>query len=408
MQKTNISVFTVMAIIGSAFVLGTVGCGASSSLKSPPESTEVTAMDVRDDQLTTEVESRQKKIKELAPSEITRECTTEEFSNLKVWRNLLNESNTAIDNMMSKKNEAALKSAKSAVKSCDNIVAHHATQPCRKNFVTGDIKYYDQSRLLKDCKKSTEYLIQHDDRPVSDSSSAPRPPQTVVKPPVSTPPPTAPARIDSLKQCSSDEFSKLSQYSSAQSVADSAITKLGSVANWKYDGKAISSAALATKACEGLIQYHQKNPCEKSIIKEDGSKGVRQYTAESLAARCQTARTYFYEYVQNTKTLIFPNADLYLDFSALRPQIFESGFSDQVSGNCIVENRTERTIDYTNSKALVIDTRGFESKMLVMQTAEGLLVQCYGLNIDGPFSKREIVKVLNEEQSDIRLLYQLK
>jgi phage FluMu protein gp41 len=45
---------------------------------------------------------------------------------------------------------------------------------------------------------------------------------------------------------------------------------------------------------------------------------------------------------------------------------------------------------------------------LIMETAEGLLVQCYGLNIDGPFSKRQIVKVLKEEQSDIRLTYKLK
>ena len=127
-----------------------------------------------------------------------------------------------------------------------------------------------------------------------------------------------------------------------------------------------------------------------------------------MKARCQTARTYFYEYVQNTNTLIFPNAELYLDFSPLSPRIFEPGFKDQVSGNCLVENNTANTIDYSNRQALIVDTRGFEAAQIVMETAEGLKISCYGLNIDGPFSKRQIVKVLKEEQSDIRLSYQLK
>ncbi len=413
MQKINSPALTIIAIFGSAFVLAAMGCGASSSTKSSP-----TAEISTTDKSKTPPTSLQT-VKELTPAQITRDCSEAEFTKLKAWRSLLNESNIAIDNLKGKKDPSTIESAIAAVKACDAVIEHHAVQPCRKVLVT-ETKYYDQSRLLKDCKKSTDYLVKYDVRPVKNTGSVvsqpaePKPntgggtapaPQ---KPPVHHPPDAgAVISAGEFKQCTTDEFAKLVEYSSAQSKADVSIKNLGPIANWKYDANAISNAAITTKSCENLIKYHTQNPCQKTVVQTDGSKQIKQYTADSLKARCQMARTYFYEYVQNTTTLIFPNAELYLDFSPLSPKIFEPGFKDQVSGNCVVENNTAGVIDYSNQQALIVDTR-FHTAQVVFETAEGLTISCYGLNIDGPFSKRQIVKVLKEEQSDIRLSYKLK
>ncbi len=408
MQKINNPALTIIAIFASAFFLAAMGCGASSTSKLPAPVASETAKDsstAQSPQTPADTTEIRQSIKELTPAQITRDCSDEEFAKLKAWRSLSNQANIAVDNVKGQKDSAAIESAVLAVNACDDIIEHHTSKPCRKEFVT-ETKYYDQSRLLKDCKKPTDYLIKHDARPVKNTTPVVIVPKNPQNPPAVQPPVVD--TVGSFKQCSSDEFARLTDFSSALSKADNAIKNLGPFANWAYDSTAISNAALAAKSCENLIKYHSQNPCQKTVLQTDGTKQIKEYTAVSLKARCQTARTYFYEYVQNTNTLIFPNADLYLDFSPLSPRIFDPGFKDQVSGNCLVENNTANTIDYSNRQALIIDTRGFEAAQIVMETAEGLTISCYGLNIDGPFSKRQIVKVLKEEQSDIRLSYQLK
>ena len=422
MKKLSRPLLTVTVIFGSAFILAAMGCGTSKSTPKPAVVTETAPQTDDSGQTTSGPVAVDSVARELSPAEITRECSTSEFSKLIAWRNLLNSANSAIDSVKDKKDVNTIKSAVDAVKACDAVVEEHASSPCRKTTKTivdptnPTVKLYDQARLLKDCKKSTDYLVKYNARPVKQTepvvvAPAPTPiPNTQPQQPpvISEPIPNTPPSAGNLRQCTSDEFQKLSDYSSAQTKADTSIKNLGAMTSWQYDANAISNAALATKAVEALMKYHSQNPCQKLILQADGSKQIKDYTADSLRARGFLARTYFYEFVQNNSTLIFPNADLYLDFSPLSPKVFPSGFRDQVSGNCLVENRTENTIDYSNGQAKIVDTRGFEEKQIVMQTAEGLLISCYGLNIDGPFSKRQIVKVLKEEQSDIRLTYKLK
>jgi hypothetical protein len=411
MRKLNRPMLTICIIFGSAFLLAVMGCGGSSS------KTAANGGVGTDQNQTGDRSNSETVVQKLPESQITRECSDAEFSKLAAWSNLLASANDAVDAVKNKKDTAAIQAAISAVKSCDLVVEHHATSPCRKTkktIVSVDVRYYDQVRILERCKKSTDYLVKHNARPAKNTDPVVVTPN---EPPVNNSgggtviidqpqnpnngggvQPTGPYR-----QCSNDEFSRLTEYSGMQSKADTSIKNLGGSANWSYDSNAISDSALAVKSCEALIKYHTQNPCQRNVLMVD-----KIYSGDSLRARCQTARTYFYEFVQNTKTLIFPNAELYLDFSPLSPKIFEPGFKDQVSGNCLVENRTANTIDYSNAQALIVDTRGFEASQIVMETAEGLLVQCYGLNVDGPFSKRQIVKVLKEEQSDIRLSYKLK
>ncbi len=423
MKKIDRPILVIAAIFGSAFLLAAMGCGSSKSMKVAPAGPKGTIQDT-----VTGVDSNLPVIavapKEIPAAQISRECNDTEFSKLVAWRKLLDSANTAVDTVKNKKDPQAIQAAVAAVKACDAVMEHHKAEPCRKTkktVVATEVKLYDEGRLFKDCKKATGYLVAHNARPDKNTNPVVNEPTTPNNPPVvvdlttptepQTPPDVTPdqgTQTGPFRQCSTDEFSKLSEYSNQQTKADAAIKSLGSVSTWSYNANAISTAALTVKSAEALIKYHTANPCQKVVTQTDGSKVTKEYTGSTLRARAQVARTYFYEFVQNTKTLIFPNADLYLDFSPLNHKTFPAGFRDQVSGNCLVENRTDSEIDYSNSQALIKDTRGFSEKMLVMETAEGLLVQCYGLNIDGPFSKRQIVKVLKEEDSDIRLTYKLK
>lgn len=423
MKKVNRPVLTIAIIFGSAFLLAAMGCGSSKSTAASPAGPTGTLQDTGSG---ADVNPPVVVIpKEIPAAQITRECNETEFSKLVAWRKLLDSANTAVDTVKSKKDSQAIQAAVAAVKACDAVMEHHKAEPCRKTkktVVATEVKLYDEGRLYKDCKKSTEYLVKHNARPAKNTNpvvnepTIPNNPPVVVGPTTPTEPqtptdvitPDQGTQTGPFRQCSADEFSKLSEYSNQQTKADAAIKSLGPVSSWTYNANAISAAALTVKSVEALIKYHTANPCQKVVTQTDGSKVTKEYTGSTLRARSQVARTYFYEFVQNTKTLIFPNADLYLDFSPLSHKVFSAGFRDQVSGNCLVENRTDSEIDYSNRQALIKDTRGFAEKMLVMETAEGLLVQCYGLNIDGPFSKRQIVKVLKEEDSDIRLTYKLK
>jgi hypothetical protein len=423
MKKVSRPVLTIAAIFGSAFLLAAMGCGSSKSTKVAPEGPKGTIQDTGSG-----ADTKPPVVvipQEIPATKITRECNDTEFSKLVAWRKLLDSANTAVDTVKNKKDPQAIQAAVEAVKACDAVMEHHKAEPCRKTkktVVATEVKLYDEGRLYKDCKKATGYLVAHNalpdknTNPVVTEPTAPNNPPVVTIPTAPTEPQTPPVVITPdqgtqtgpFRQCSTDEFSKLSDYSNQQTKADTAIKSLGPVSSWTYNANAISTAALTVKSVEALIKYHSANPCQKVVTQTDGSKVTKEYTGSTLRARSQVARTYFYEFVQNTKTLIFPNADLYLDFSPLNHKVFPAGFRDQVSGNCLVENRTDSDIDYSNRQALIKDTRGFSEKMLVMETAEGLLVQCYGLNIDGPFSKRQIVKVLKEEDSDIRLTYKLK
>lgn len=358
---------------------------------------------------------------EIPESKITRECSDTEFSQLVTWSNLVSSANTSIDTVSGKKDSNTIKTAVTAVKSCDQVSEYHKASPCRKTkktIINTDVKFYDQARLMKRCEKLTQYLVKYDARPTSSGTVVVNPP---VQPPTPQPTPSPvvdpnpPVIIDNgqsgdvSRQCNADEFSKLNAMSAIETKANSAIKALGSQANWKYDSNAISSAALLVKSCESLIQYHSAQPCQKSVKQTDGSSVVRQYTGASLRSRCETARTYFYEFVQNQTTLNFKNADLYIDFSTFPEKTLAPGFAKESFGTCIVENKSSNTVQYGNGLVLLKDSRAsIENHQIVFETHEGVLIQCYGLNIEGPFSKREIERVLRSEKADIRLVYKLK
>lgn len=405
MKKLSKAVFTMMVIFGAAYILAASGCAGSSGNDGKNVSAPVQpngGNNGGDDIV-------------LQPDEPTtpapiRECTNNEFAQLQSWRNAVNAANELIDAAQGKQQSQAVNSSLKAIGACDSRYAYHKAQPCTKtvnNIVGTQVKKYDAATIKKDCSKVDAYLTKYNLRPKPGATPNPTPnPQPLPVDPVQ-PPVIDNGNQGSMSACSQDEFSKLSEWASAQDRANKSIAKLGSQDSWKYDEQAIINASPAVKQCESLMKYHSQSPCERSVKQDDGSSIKRQYTRETLAERCNTSRKYFYEYVQNKSTLVFANADLYVDLSRFAQQRFEAS-SFGSFGNCVVENRTDNTIDYSGRKALVTETRGFEQKMLVLITAEGLKIDCYGLDIGDAFSKTEIVRVLKKEGTDIGLEYRLK
>ncbi|MCM2353903.1 MAG: hypothetical protein NDI63_09845 [Pseudobdellovibrio sp.] len=407
MKKLSKAVFTMMVIFGAAYILAASGCAGSSgndgkNVSAPVNPNGNNGGNGQDDIV----------LEPLKPNQV-RECTDNEFAQLVSWRNAVDKANGEIDTAKGKQSQGAVQASLTAIKACDSRLSYHKAEPCKKTKKTiagTDVRVYDAFLIKRDCAKVDGYLTKHNLRPEPGVTPAPVNPTPNPQPlPVD---PVDPPVIDNGNQgpmsaCSQDEFSRLSEWASAQDRANKSIAKLGSQDSWKYDEQAITNSALAVKQCESLMKYHGSRPCEKNIKQDDGSTIKRQYTRETLGDRCNTSRKYFYEYVQNKTTLVFPNADLFVDLSRFAQQRFEAQ-SFASLGNCVVENRTDSAIDYSGRKALVTETRGFEQKMLVLITAEGLKIDCYGLDIDGAFSKTEIVRVLKAEGTDIRLEYRLK
>lgn len=406
MKKHSKAVFTMMMIFGAAYILAAAGCADSGGNSGTNLAAPV-------DQNNNGGEDDNTVLEPIDASQV-RECTDKEFAQLVSWRNAVDKANGEIDTAKGKQSQGAVQASLTAIKTCDSRFAYHKAQPCKKTkktIVNTTVKVYDAYTIKRDCTKVEAYLTKHQLRPqpgVTPAPVQPTPnPQPLPVDPVDPQPPVIDQLAGTLTMCSQDEFSRLSQWSTSQDKANKSIAKLGSQSAWKYDAQAITDAALAVKQCESLMSYHAKRPCEKNIKQDNGSMLNRQYTRESLAERCNTSRKYFYDYVQNKTTLIFPNADLYVDLSHFAQQRFEAQ-SFVTLGSCVAENRSDSTIDYSGRKALVTETRGFEQKMLVLITAEGLKIDCYGLDIGDAFSKTEIVRVLKAEGTDIRLEYRLK
>lgn len=415
MNKISKSVMTVAIIFGTAFLLAALGCSDSSSSPNsqpvqPPDS-----LDAGQDSTTDTTQPLQP----LDPSQ-ARECTDNEFSQLIQWRNQLDKAHQQIDATGAnetrwQKTKPAVEESVAAVKLCDSRIIYHREQPCKKTTKTivnpnkPNVKVYDEFHLTRDCSKAEKYLNKFGVKP-----NNPTQPSNPEVPSLPNPAPTPddgqnnpPTPVEGLASCSNDEFANLTQWAGQLDLANKSISKMGSVSSWKFDANAINFSTDATSSCEKMMAYHSQHPCQKLIKQSDGSTVTRQYTADTLAQRCEMARTYFYEFQQRTKTLNSKNADLYLDLTQYAFNKFPAQ-SHESTDNCVIDNPTDRSLNYSTQKALIVDSRGFEDKIMVLETAEGLIMQCYGLELDGPFSKNQIIRLLKAKNTNIKLEYILK
>ena len=416
MKNMSRSVLTIIVIFGAAFLLAAAGCAASSNSGNPPALT----APVQTNGNTNTAEPDTAALQPHNPNEL-RECTDQEFAELSTWTDAVQQAKDLIMGMGPNssrwiRNQGAVNSCLGAISRCDNEFNYHLSEPCKRTRVTvvgTTVVVYDAFAIRAACSNIDSYLRKFDLRPDSNSGDHHNPGQPPPYQPIQPAPyqpqpaPNPGYNPGQFAACTMDEFTSLNQWSSQVDAANTNIQKLGATANWKYDANAISSASSATNSCESLMQYHASKPCEKDVKQNDGSMLTKQYTHDSIAQRCQMARSYYYEFAQRTSTLNSNGADLYIDLSHFNQQRFDPG-AFVTFGNCVVQNKTAATIDYTGQKALVKDSRGFESKMMVLETNERLLIQCYGLDLNGAFSTNQIQQLLQSKGSDIRLQYQLK
>jgi len=420
MSKVSKSLVTVAIIFGTAFILAAVGCSESSKTVNPNAggSPGTDQNGLQNGGSNGSDGGSTDTLKPVDP-ETVKLCSDSEMAQINQWRNQVDKANGLIDQTGAnetkwKKSDTAIKESVLARKMCQSQLSYQHNQPCkflRKTIVNPNpkVEMFDEYHVNQKCLKSTKYANQFGPANVEEPVNNPNQPPVLPQPAPMPNPDQSKLPVDAeLPSCSAEEFSALSEWSTQLGLADKSISKMGdNVSSWKYDANAIGFATQSGQSCEKLIQYHSAKPCQRNIKQNDGSVLNRVYSAETLAKRCERSRSYFYEFQQHTTTLMVRNAYLFIDMTGLSQNVFEPNAFFQ-NDNCIIENRTASTIDYSTQKAMVKDTRGFESKMMVLETTEGLVIQCYGLELDGPFSKNEVVRLLKAKNTNLKLEYILK
>lgn len=442
MKEFKQPLLTIIIIFATAYILSLIGCAPSGDktvgAPSPAAGSASTP--------TTESNSGNNPSGPVSDVKLVqvdaakmRDCRDNEFQALQAWGSVLSASDAAIKAMGDKstawkKKDDVIKLAQAAIVQCDQLQTYHLQNPCKKvvdkNIVnpTGTAKAYDAFRIHQRCDLSNKYLVQFNARPAATVKQPTpiQPPAVTVQPTTPVAPLQPPVAIDpnantdmqarDMHECNEAEFAKIKPWRAALDQANKSISKLGSQSSWKYEVNAIDFSKTATLMCESLIAYHQTQPC-KRFVKDDktGVTTTKIYSGDSLREQCTTARTYQYEFRQQDTSLMLTNARLYFDTSIIAGKTVNSGYvSDVKYGQCIFSNNTSNPITYNSEKALVTAARVYPgndpegTKMFVLETAEGLKMECYGLDFQSAkTSKNEVVRLLKEKQTNISLTYEL-
>lgn len=424
MKQFKQPLVTILIIFATAYMLSIVGCAPQSS---DPLARPTGEVDGTDAVSTADLQP--------IPLSQLRECTTAEFSNLVSWGKYLKAADAAInaqgDANLWKKNQAVVKISLTAINMCDEAQFYHELKPCKRtirNIIVPEkptITGYDAARIQKRCELPNLYLNKFNLRPDPNINIEAVPGPTPINPVDPIEPPAVVAVEPNLpvsgglRQCSTDEFSKLKLWKSALDQANKNIAKLGSQANWKYESVAVESSASAAKSCESLMAYHQSNACERKIVDEKTkSTQLKIYNRENIRSQCETTRLYTYEYAQRSESLIVPNAKLLFDASSLANQLIAVGSVDvRIGEQCLVSNLTSNDVTYSAGQQVLLaaarvyppqnsDNGGLQ--MFVFETEQGIKVECYGVEYPGvKTSKSEVVRLLRAKNTKLSLRYEL-
>ena len=121
------------------------------------------------------------------------------------------------------------------------------------------------------------------------------------------------------------------------------------------------------------------------------------------------------QFLQQDSSLIVPNAKLFFDTSVIANVVINQDYSSgKTLGQCVISNRSANPVTYTGQKVLVKEARvypvstveGFQ--MFTMVTADNIKFECYGINYSSAkSSKNEVVRLLKQKQTDLKLSYEL-
>ncbi len=430
MNQYKQPLLTILIIFATAYILSLIGCAPSSdkSVSAPTAAPRAESDKTPTDAVTSKPNEVQ--LVQIDPSKM-KECKSNEVKVLQLWDTALAASTTAIKAMGEKssdwkKKDEVIKLAQKVIVQCEQLQTYHLQHPCKvlveKNIINpeGKIKVaYDAFQIHQRCGLPNKYLVQFDALPVLSTQ-----PPVVVQPTQTPPQPQVPSAPEvatdvaarDIHECNEVEFMKLNSWRAALNQAQKSIAALGPQSNWKYNSSALDFTNTATIMCENLIDYHQNQPC-KRFVKDDrsGVTATKIYSGESLRQQCATTRTYHYEFAQQQKSLILTKARLYFDTAVMSGKIINPGYASNVTyGQCIVSNTSNNPITYNSQKALVTEARvypqnGVEGfQMFVLVTVEGIKLECYGLDYQSDqTSKNEVVRLLNQKQTNISLSYEL-
>lgn len=442
MKQFRQPLLTILIIFATAYILSLIGCAPSGSdLKTPPAAAS-NPVNQGDGSAPNSVAE----LRPVDPAKIS-ECKDTEFAALQSWANLLAVVESDIKNLGPqagswKKKDDLVKTVIIVINKCDHLQAYHLENPCKKTVQTivspqGTVKVYDAYSIQKRCKLPSDYLAKFNLRPDPKveltSPGVVKPPVSVgpatpgkpapVNPPVVVNPPqasdsgsAADVAARDIHECNDSEFTNLKSWKAALDLANKNVAKLGSAADWKYETNAVDSSSVATGQCESLASYHQAQPCKRYVKNDKTNKmDLKIYNSEGIRQQCQNVRAYHYEFLQQDSSLIVPNAKLFFDTYVIANVTINKDYtSGKTIGQCIVSNRSAVPVTYTGQKVLIKEARvypvstveGFQ--MFTMVTADDIKFECYGLNYSSAkSSKNEVVRLLKQKQTDIKLSYEL-
>lgn len=428
MQRYKQPILTIFVIFATAYVLTLLGCapaGGSDAKAAPAaeegtETAPTTTVTPAEPNAPSEQDHSSLDLVEVDPKDM-RECSNDEFSNLVSWSNSLDAAKEAIRVSDGQKQNDTVRLALDAMKKCDEAQAYHTINPCKKlkrTIIDPDRpvldRAYDGARIHARCATVEIYLIKFDLRDANNSDSSSDHDDS--SSPVVTQPVPVPGEDSTLRECSAEEFSKLKSFRSVLDLANKNIDKLGLQSAWKYEPNAVESSKAATASCEAEISYHQEQPCRRNIKNDQtGETEVKIYSGSSLRNQCEKARSYNYDFTQQASSLIVPNAKLMLDTRNIANVEIAPGYSsDHSVGQCVVSNQSQSLVIYRGEKTLVTEARVYPNpdtegyQMFVLVTAEGVKLECYGLDYTSlKTSKSEVVRLLKQKNTIMGLSYDL-
>ncbi len=441
MKEFRQPLMTIFIIFATAYVLSLIGCaplgdktvGPSAPVSDKSRGAPAPVITPPTDGSTVE-------LKLVDPAKMP-QCTDQQFAALKSWATAVTSAEDAIKvlGIPWKEKSDVKQLALTAIVQCDRLQQYHSVNPCKKltgqNIVNpnGVVKAYDGARINKRCEIPHQYLVKFNSRPDPLAAVVPRPAPASVQPPLVVNPPTpvplatpvvvanpnSPTELEArdMHECNDNEFTKLKSLRAVLDQANKNIAKIGGESSWKYEPNSIDAATSATQLCESAISYHDSSPC-KRFIKNDTTHttDLKVYSGSSLRQQCQVARKYNYEFAQKSSSLIMPNAKLMFDTSIISGVAITPLYSaEKTFGQCVISNTSQsNTVTYGGQKVLVTEARVYPTngvegyQMFVMSTAEGVKLECYGLNYtSAKTSKNEVVRLLKEKQTSLSLSYEL-
>lgn len=261
---------------------------------------------------------------------------------------------------------------------------------------------------------------------------------------------------DQMRECTVDKYTNLVYFSNSLDTASEAIRVSGGT----KQEDTIRLALDAMKKCDEAQAYHTINPCKKMQVSDTVPALLvleRAYDGARIHERCVGVESYLNQYnlrdannseieliseqnqtaaagdelpaeIQNpiadkienldekqqASSLIVQGTNLLFDTRTVANVEIAPGYvSGHSAGQCIVSNQSQRPVVYRGEKTLVTEAavyptaQGDNYQKFVLVTAEGVKLECYGLEYSSTTtSKSEVVKLLKQKNTIMGLSYQ--